>query len=75
MQFTKVAGGPPVTTYLVRCVPVGGGTTLTATGKNSGIFVTNLVRGTSYRCSVNATYNGQNGAISTPSNQITVPLH
>ena len=73
--FTKVAGGPPVTTYLVRCVPVGGGTTLTATGKNSGIFVTNLVRGTSYRCSVNATYNGQNGAISTPSNQITVPLH
>jgi hypothetical protein len=47
---------PEITGYTVTATPVGGGTSVTATGTLSPINVTGLTEGTAYTFTVNATY-------------------
>lgn len=64
-------GGSPITGYVVACTPVGGGTTVTATGTASPITVTGLTNGVAYTCTVSAINSVGTGPPSAASNVVT----
>ena len=73
VTFTAPVGGPAVTSYRAACTPNGGGTVQTGSGPGSGVGVTNLVSGKTYRCTATAVYGSSPGPASAPSAPITVP--
>ena len=64
-------GGSPITGYVVACTPVGGGTTVTATGTASPITVTGLTNGVAYSCTASAINSVGTGPPSAASNVVT----
>jgi len=75
VTFTRPAGGPTITGYRVVCTPTGSGAPITVTTNttSTAIWVDNLAKAKSYRCTVTARYGNQTGPTSIQSNLITVP--